>query len=67
MLFCRIHSMLFIGTLQKWVPYPHEDLKSLQASIIEGCCSICVEEAKESLRVQFPALYAHATKVSSVS
>ena len=58
MLYCKIHHRLYVGYLQKWIPFLSEDIKKLNTTIIEGACNECVAVAKEELKKKFPVLYA---------
>jgi hypothetical protein len=63
MLYCSVHHRLYVGSLQKWIPFSDDQLLNLRIRsdeiFIEGTCSECVYLAKESIRLQFPDLYAH--------
>jgi hypothetical protein len=58
MLYCKIHHRLYVGDLQKWISFSDDDIKKLNATIIEGACNECVAVAKEELKKTFPVLYA---------
>ena len=58
MLYCKIHDKLYVGDLQKWIPFASEDIKKLNTTLIEGACNECVAVAKEELKRNFPVLYA---------
>lgn len=57
MLYCSIHSRLWMNSRQQWVLIPEHDLASLKNMVIESCCFECIYLAKETLRLQFPELY----------
>ena len=57
MLYCKIHHRLYVGDLQKWISFSKDDLKKINAEMIDGACDECVAMAKEELKKDFPTLY----------
>jgi len=67
MIFCSTHGRLFLPHQQVWITSPREEVPTFlrPPQTIETACDRCVEIAKEELKLQFPALYVHATKLPS--
>jgi len=67
MLYCKLHGRLYMPPFG-WIALTQvtDSLTFHGMLMIEGACDICVQEAKESLKAQFPHLYVHTTLQSSV-
>ena len=61
MLYCTIHSRVYIPSLQRWLPADPSRVSGISnvMPIVEGVCDTCVEEAQFSPFAQYPDLYIH--------
>lgn len=67
MIYCSIHSRLFLPFQQVWIHAKVEEVPTFMRApqVIERECDECIVLVKESLKTQFPALYTHQTLTPS--
>jgi hypothetical protein len=58
--YCSVHRLLFITSLQEWLPFSPVHIKHAfgdTMQVIEATCPRCLATAKTALHRQFSSLY----------